>query len=84
VRVAHWHKYKASELPPQDDINQIVFYAGELQVDHGMFVYPSSVAKPFKMVHANQMTIESLVFDIGQSHDAAGSTFLGALKAALA
>jgi 5-methylcytosine-specific restriction enzyme subunit McrC len=76
-------KYKASELPAQDDINQIAFYAGELHVDHGMFVYPSSVAKPFKMVHANKITIESLVFDIGQSPDAAGSAFLDSLKSAV-
>lgn len=73
-------KYKASELPAQDDITQIAFYAGELQVDHGMFVYPASVAKPFKMVHANKITIESLAFDIGQSLDAAGSVFLDSLK----
>src|ERR1700730_2948087 len=46
--------------------------------------YPTSVAKPFKMVHANKMTIESLVFDIGQSLDVAGAVFLDSLKAALA
>jgi 5-methylcytosine-specific restriction enzyme subunit McrC len=77
-------KYKASELPAPDDITQIAFYAGELQVDHGMFVYPTSVAQPFKMVHANKITIETLVFDIGQSPDVAGPVFLESLKAALA
>ena len=77
-------KYKTSELPPQDDINQIAFYAGELQVDHAMFVYPSSVAKPFRMVHANKIKIASLVFDIGRPLVAAGSAFLKSLKAALA
>ena len=76
-------KYKASELPAEDDIHQIAFYAGELQVDHGIFVYPSTVAKPFKMVHAKKITIESLVFDIAQPPDVAGSAFLDALKANL-
>ena len=76
-------KYKASELPEQDDITQIAFYAGELQVAHGMFVYPACVAKPFKMLHANKIAIESLVFDIGKSLDAAASSFFDALKAAL-
>jgi 5-methylcytosine-specific restriction enzyme subunit McrC len=76
-------KYKASELPTQDDIHQIAFYAGELQVDHGMFVYPSTVAKHFYMVHANKIAIESLVFDIAQEQDAAGSAFLDLLQAAL-
>ena len=77
-------KYKTSELPSQDDINQIAFYAGELQVDHGMFVYPSSVAKPFRMVHAKKIKISSLVFDIGQSLNVAGAAFLDSLDAALA
>jgi hypothetical protein len=73
-----------NDLPAQDDITQMAFYAGELQVDHGMFVYPASVAKPFKMVHANKIAIESLVFDIGQSLDAAGSLFFDSLQATLA
>ena len=77
-------KYKASEFPTQDDINQMAFYAAELQVDHAIFVYPSSVAKPFNMVSAKKIMIESLVFDIGQAPDAAGSAFLSSLKAALA
>jgi 5-methylcytosine-specific restriction enzyme subunit McrC len=76
-------KYKASELPTEDDRNQIAFYAGELQVDHGMFVYPSTIAKHFYLVHANKMTIESLVFDVGQPLDAAGSALLISLKGAL-
>jgi 5-methylcytosine-specific restriction enzyme subunit McrC len=76
-------KYKATELPAEDDIHQIAFYAGELHAGRGIFVYPSSVAKPFRMVHANKITIESLVFDIGQAPDAAGSAFLDALKTAL-
>ena len=54
----------------------------QLQVDHGMFVYPASVAKPFKMVAArsDKIAIESLVFDIGQSLDAAGSLFFDSTK----
>jgi 5-methylcytosine-specific restriction enzyme subunit McrC len=76
-------KYKASELPAQDDIHQIAFYAGELKVDHAMFVYPSTLAKHFHMLHANKITIESLVFDIGQAPEVAGRTFLNSLKAAL-
>jgi 5-methylcytosine-specific restriction enzyme subunit McrC len=76
-------KYKASELPAEDDLHQIAFYAGELQVDHGIFVYPSNVAKLFKMVHAKKTRIESLVFDIAQAPDKAGAAFLDALKASL-
>jgi hypothetical protein len=75
-------KYKTSKWPAEDDIHQIAFYAGELQVDHAMFVYPSSVAKHFHMMHANK-AIESLVFNIGQSLDVAGPAFLDSLKAAL-
>jgi 5-methylcytosine-specific restriction enzyme subunit McrC len=77
-------KYKTSELPPKDDIHQIAFYAGELHVDHGMFVYPSSVAKQFHMEHANKVTIESLVFDIGRAPEVAGAAFLESLKRTLA
>ena len=77
-------KYKKSELPAEDDIHQIAFYAGELHVDRAMFVYPSSVARKFHMVHANKVTIESLVFDIGQAPEVAGSAFLESLKLTLA
>jgi 5-methylcytosine-specific restriction enzyme subunit McrC len=77
-------KYKTSELPAKDDIHQIAFYAGELHVDHGMFVYPSSVAKQFHMEHANKVTIESLVFDIGGAPEVAGPAFLESLKRTLA
>jgi 5-methylcytosine-specific restriction enzyme subunit McrC len=76
-------KYKANELPSEDDRNQIAFYAAELQVHHGMFVYPSSVTKPFKLLHAKTVNIESLVFDIGKPLDDAGQAFLNALTTSL-
>jgi 5-methylcytosine-specific restriction enzyme subunit McrC len=77
-------KYKADEQPSEDDIYKIAFHARELQVRRAMLVYPSTLARPLRMIHANDILIKSMVFDIGVAPDIAGAEFLDALNERLA
>ena len=53
-------KYKTNEQPSEADIYQIAFYARELNVDRAILVYPSPLASPLRMVHGQDIHIESL------------------------
>ena len=76
-------KYKSAEQPAEEDIYQVAFYARELQANKAFLVYPLSVATPFWMVHGKDIRVESLAFDLGQTLDIAGRTFLTTLIARL-
>ncbi len=77
-------KYKASEHPSEADIYQIAFYAHELRVNRAFLVYPSTLASPVQVLHAKDVSIESLIFNIGTSPDVAGQAFLAQLTKSLA
>ena len=47
-------------------------------------VYPSTLARPLRMIHANDILIKSMVFDIGVAPDIAGAEFLDPLNERLA
>ena len=73
-------KYKTEEQPSEEDIYQIAFHASELQVRRAILVYPSTLAMPLRMIHARDILIESMAFDIGIAPEIAGAEFLERLN----
>ena len=69
-------KYKASLLPTEADIQQVVAYAVEVGVDTAYLIYPSPIAGPNEVRIGNNIRIRSAVFDISQDPDEAGKQFL--------
>jgi 5-methylcytosine-specific restriction enzyme subunit McrC len=75
-------KYKATELPIESDIQQVIAYAVETGVRHAVLVYPNSRSHAVK-VQSGNITVRSLPFDISSELDAAGLIFLKELGSML-
>lgn len=73
-------KYKTSGKPEEADINQIAFYAHELNIKRALLIYPSNVSRPFTIHHGREMILEGLVFDIAMPLDEAGPAFVNAIE----
>jgi 5-methylcytosine-specific restriction enzyme subunit McrC len=72
-------KYKRDKRPGRDDLHQVAIYAKLARCSYAILIYPSLDTKP-EEVYFEDVTIKSLVFDIGQSDlDAAGTRFLSEL-----
>jgi 5-methylcytosine-specific restriction enzyme subunit McrC len=68
-------KYMTGEEPKEADIYQIAFYAREMQVRHGILVYPSPTAPQFWLWHGGDTLLESLPFDVSAPLEKAGRAF---------
>lgn len=75
-------KYKATELPTESDIQQVIAYAVECGVDRAFLVYPSNRARPVK-VEVGAIEVVSIAFDIAAKLEAEGQRFIEQLVSLL-
>ena len=75
-------KYKATELPTEADIQQVVAYAVETGVRCAVLVYPNSRLRPVN-VQVGDIDVRCLSFDIASEINSAGLLFLKELVAIL-
>lgn len=68
-------KYKDVAVPSMTDVQQAAFYANEISVQRAFLIYPSSGTRPF-WVRNGDVTIQTLVFDLGVPLEEAGHSFL--------
>lgn len=71
-------KYKIGETSRETDIQQVVAYAVEMEVDRAFLIYPSSTVRQHA-VQVGHVHVESIAFDIGQNYENAGQVFRSVL-----
>jgi 5-methylcytosine-specific restriction enzyme subunit McrC len=75
-------KYKAAALPTEADIQQVVAYAVETEVNRAFLVYPSSRSLLLKL-QVGSIEVTSIAFDISAELSEAGGTFMRQLTSLL-
>ncbi len=68
-------KYKPSDKPAQEDINQVVAYAEVKQCSEAALIYPAPLAKPLDIRWGN-IRVRSLSFPLDGDLEQAGQSFL--------
>ncbi len=71
-------KYKASDEPSPDDVQQVVFYAQALGCREGVLVYPRALPAELS-VHVEDIRVRSASFALDGDLDAAGRGLIEAL-----
>jgi 5-methylcytosine-specific restriction enzyme subunit McrC len=71
-------KYKDSDTPSADDIQQVVAYAEAKRCTEAVLIYPSTRSKPFYRT-IGDISVRSLNFSIGEDLEAAGKRFIDEL-----
>jgi 5-methylcytosine-specific restriction enzyme subunit McrC len=71
-------KYKAADVPSEDDIQQVVAYAVEMGVTRAFLVYPSSSTATIRAMVGN-IEVRSATFDLGKDIDTAAKDFIHAV-----
>jgi 5-methylcytosine-specific restriction endonuclease McrBC regulatory subunit McrC len=77
-------KYKGSELPSEQDMQQILAYAGEMGVKEAYLIYPSTITEKIDLAPTacRPIRVQSLVFDLAGDIDTAGEKILHELGVA--
>jgi 5-methylcytosine-specific restriction enzyme subunit McrC len=75
-------KYKSSDLPSEQDIQQIVAYAVAMGVSEAYLIYPSVISEPVDLWVGpiRPIHVRSLVFDLSGDLEEAGQTLLKKLS----
>jgi 5-methylcytosine-specific restriction enzyme subunit McrC len=75
-------KYKTATRASSDDVAQIIAYATTMSSTHAILVYPTTLSRPVNIVSGN-VTVTSMLFDIGLEPDVAGTQFTAELRTLL-
>jgi 5-methylcytosine-specific restriction enzyme subunit McrC len=73
-------KYKGNEMPTEQDIQQILAYAGEMGVKDAYLIYPSPTTETLDLPpRISPIRVHTLIFNLGADIEVAGKQFLDGL-----